>query len=132
VNITPYKGRDPYDATIVFVYRNLHHDVWSLMAKDGKHAGLVVGHSTHVVLDQAKWRVNEAGRQRVIQEQRKNVHAGVSGQLADDEHPYAMWERVSYNPYKAGRFVLSDLPNASRVDSSRFAMFDMAGKAWVA
>lgn len=130
-----YKDRDPYDATHVFVYRNLHAALWSIMAKDGKHAGQVVAHANHVMLESARWRVNEAGRQRVIAERRKNVHAGVFGVLVREEPDSVLassWERVSYNPYRAGQFVLAEVPDHSRVDSSRYAMLDVNGKAWIA
>jgi hypothetical protein len=133
--ITPFKGRDIYSATIVFVYRNLHHNVWSIRAADGPHKGEIVGHAKHLVLDFARWRVNELGRQRVIRDRAKNVHAGVFGMLADiePELPVGAWSRVTYNPYGADHFYLADIgPDASRVDSSRYAMFDIAGKAWAA
>lgn len=137
-NIVPFKGRDIHSAAIVFVYRNLHHNTWSIMAHDGPHKGQIVGHATHLVLDLPRWRVNETGRQRVIAERQKNVHAGVYGMLADvepmtDDDETLAWERVSYNPYAAGHFYLSDIgPHGSKVSSSRWAMFDVNGKAWAA
>lgn len=130
--ITPFEGRDPYSAATVFVYRNLHRNEWSIRACDGPHKGQIVGHAAHLVLDFARWRVNELGRQRVIRDNAKNVHAGVFGTLADIEPTESVvWERVSYNPYSDKHFHLSDLPD-SVVDSTRWAMFDIAGKAWAA
>ena len=130
-SIVPFEGRDPFTATTVFVYRNLHLKQWSIRAVDGPHAGQIVGHATHLVLDHARWRVNETGRQRVIRERSKNVHAGVFGMLADIEPVDVSWEHVTYNPYAAGHFHLADMPD-SVVSSSRYAMFDIAGKAWAA
>lgn len=130
--VVPFLGRDPYSATTVFVYRNLHEQLWSVQARDGKYKGLIVGHATHLVLDHARWRVNQVGRQRVIRERAKNVHAGVFGMLADIEPVGVDWQRVTYNPYTTRTFVLADLPDHSVVDSTRYAMFDIAGKAWAA
>lgn len=132
-SIKPYKGRDIHSATTVFVYRNLHRNEWSIRAADGPHKGEIIGHATHLVIDFARWRVNEAGRQRVIRDKAKNVHAGVFGMLADVEPVNVTWQRVTYNPYKAGHFHLADTTaDESHVDSSRYAMFDIAGKAWLA
>ena len=58
----------------VFVYKNLHKDCWSV-----KQNGLVKMHTTQLVMVACKFKVNEKGRQRVLEEQRKNVHAGIHG-----------------------------------------------------
>ncbi len=63
----------------VFVYYNLHKHCWSLKALEGKDKGRVVAHADDVMVYLAKCKVSEAGRQRVLNEQRKNVHAGVVG-----------------------------------------------------
>jgi hypothetical protein len=56
------------------------------------------------------FKVSEAGRQRVLREKRKNVHAFVEGIIGDPMNlpDPADLQRVSYNPYKAGTFVLRD------------------------
>ena len=98
------------------VYYNLHKRVWSCKSrKTGRvirHARVVISpyDSTMVVL--------ESGRQRVIAEGRKNVHAFAridSGQTSDDvdswiETVEAMdgLTLVSYNPYRAGHFYRKD------------------------
>jgi hypothetical protein len=129
--VTPYKGREIHSATIVFVYRNLHRNEWSIRAADGPHKGQIIGHATHLVIEFARWRVNEIGRQRVIRDKAKNVHAGVFGMLADTEPTDVAWERVTYNPYRTNHFHLADMdPDDSVVTSTRYAMFDIAGKAW--
>jgi hypothetical protein len=58
-----------------------------------------------VALTNVTFKVSEAGRQRVLQEKRKNVHAGVVGTLVDSLGSVGS-ERVTYNPYKGGTFVL--------------------------
>lgn len=70
----------------VFVYFNLHKKVFSV--KDVK-TGRVIAHANTVKLQNAYPKVSEKGRQRVLKEQRKNVHAGIRGELEyySDEMP---------------------------------------------
>lgn len=109
----------------VFVYFNLHRKVWSIKALDGEHRGRVVAHATYVQLRDVTCKVSEAGRQRVIREQRKNVHAGLVGELRyfdgtqrvrqlptfafeptqNADGSEGAWFGITYNPYKAGTFV---------------------------
>jgi hypothetical protein len=88
----------------VFVYFNLHRKTWSVKALSGPKKGLVVAHLDRLVLDDCTFKVSEAGRQRVLREQRKNVHAGVVGTLS---HQFAdfIGTDVTYNPYKYSSFV---------------------------
>lgn len=93
----------------VFVYFNLHKKVWSIKALEGANRGRVIAHREIVILEDAKPRVSEAGRQRVIKEKRKNVHAGVVGywdeeRSADHNKAYDAYN-VTYNPYKYRSFV---------------------------
>ena len=99
----------------VKVYFNLHKKCYSIKAMEGTDYGRVIYHAATVQLDNATFHVSEAGRQRVITEKRKNVHAGIVGIIAmvtpfqPDNRPdttvAAGMVRVSYNPYKAGHFV---------------------------
>lgn len=95
----------------VSAYFNLHNKHWSLKSKA---TGRVMGHTKHVVVHQARFAVGEAGRQRVIQEQQKNVHAFVRGQAehVEPHEPPAHAIPVSYNPYKAGHFYRKDTGEA--------------------
>lgn len=101
----------------VFVYWNLHKHCWSIKALEGPDKGRVIAHAASWSVDRPIFKVSEAGRQRVLREQRKNVHAGVVGTLVD-------WRRVggfghldvpsnsrpiTYNPYKGPTFVTKDL-----------------------
>ena len=92
----------------VYVYKNLHKDCWSV-----KQDGLVKMHTTELLMHNCSFRVSAKGRERVIKEKRKNVHAGVSGWIEafgptdwDDSHPHA--KSVTYNPYKYESFVYRD------------------------
>ena len=113
----------------VFVYRNLHQNCWSVKARGGKNAGRVILHADEVVVLGAEFDVNEKGRQKVLQEQRKNVHAGVVGWLAgasvieqryDNDVPQDFadvdtegWDEVTYNPYKFSSFVFKATEEAA-------------------
>lgn len=86
----------------MWVARNLHQDLWSLRVQ-----GRVVGYSEGLTLRGVTFRVSEAGRQRVLRERKKNVHAYVVGTLVDSKgcrSPEPGWIRVTYNPYKGNCF----------------------------
>lgn len=92
----------------VFVYWNLHKGQWSVRALEGPNKGRVIEHADSVCLSNARPRVSEAGRRRVLRERRKNVHAGVVGTLARAGDRIAAplaCPRVSYNPYKGPDFT---------------------------
>jgi hypothetical protein len=84
------------------VYFNLHKHLFSMVQN-----GLVVLHSESIVLTEVTFKVSEAGRQRVLRERRKNVHAKVYGDFQ------GTWEgdipedfrRAHYNPYDFDSFV---------------------------
>lgn len=97
----------------VFVYWNLHKNLWSVKALSGPDKGRVIAHSKYVILRKAEARVQEAGRQRVLRERRKNVHAGIVGDLVQGEAVDLPWmesRRVTYNPYLYDWFVYEDEP----------------------
>ena len=64
----------------VQVYRNLNNGLISIQDLS---TGLVLGHASAIDLQEASFIVREAGRQQVIREQRKNVHAFVRGKVID-------------------------------------------------
>lgn len=90
----------------VFVYFNLRKRLFSVKALEGPNKGRVIAHMESVVIDGAQFKVSQAGRARVIRNQRKNVHAGVVGQLytgTKDEREYPV--SITYDPYKYETFV---------------------------
>lgn len=93
----------------VFVYFNLHKKVWSVRALEGPNKGRVILHTASVLLAQCTFKVSEAGRQRVLREKQKNVHAGIVGTLAD-ALPVGLEisHRIAYNPYRFSTFVDAD------------------------
>jgi hypothetical protein len=97
----------------VFVYYNLHKKLFSVKALEGDRKGLVVAHRTHLMLEDVTFKVSQAGRQRVLREQRKNVHAGAQGTWVPDDGDrvadalYTL-TALNYNPYKYSTFVNKD------------------------
>lgn len=95
----------------VFVYFNLHKKVFSVKALEGAQKGRVIAHQNALTLRDVTFKVSEAGRQRVLREQRKNVHAGVVGYWDGSVDPVIQEVNdiaVTYNPYKFNTFVLKD------------------------
>ena len=104
----------------VFVYKNLHKDCWSI-----KQGGLVKAHTEEVRMWDCAFQVNAKGRQKVLDEQRKNVHAGIKGYISNDAlHPLSSFfsneVEVTYNPYKYDSFVdkATELPIYSSQSAS--------------
>jgi len=86
------------------VYFNLHKRCLSVQNKvDG--VWKVVRHAQQVILTDAEFKVSEAGRQRVLKEQRKNVHAVVLGNEIQTDQLEFIGTHVYYNPYRAATFV---------------------------
>ena len=84
----------------VFVYKNLHRDCWSV-----KQDGLVKAHTDEINLWDCAFQVNARGRQKVLDEQRKNVHAGINGYIDEFDLDLPNPVEVTYNPYKYDSFV---------------------------
>lgn len=117
---------------MVFIYFNLHKHLWSVKALSGSRKGKVIYHAESVRVNNPVCKVSEAGRQRVLRERRKNVHAGITGWLTDcigdqtdagldvhvsdlgwststnwvalPDHSHTDVVSIRYNPYKAGHF----------------------------
>lgn len=94
----------------VRVYRNLHKNCYSVVALEGENKGRVIAHEQVVLLEDTTFKVSQKGRERVLREKRKNVHAYVKGTLLTPDSPLegciGGWERVTYNPYKMTQFQL--------------------------
>lgn len=101
------------------VYFNLHKKVFSVQQKNEKGNWIVVDHTPFIELIKVVFKVSEAGRQRVLKERRKNVHAFVEGFLASESDWLKCMDKkeVSYNPYKAGSFM----SGKKAVQGARFA-----------
>ena len=94
----------------VAVYFNLHKKTFSIKALEGANKGRVIIYSDDVVVENAEFKVSQAGRQRVLQEKRKNVHAYVIGDLKSTAlnataQACIVGEKITYNPYLCDTFV---------------------------
>ncbi len=92
----------------VFCYRNLNRKGVVYSIKSIK-TGLVLDRISFLVLENAQFKVSQSGRQRVILNKKKNVHAGAVGFPMDYCEEWVTsknkWRKVSYNPYKNSFFV---------------------------
>ena len=123
------------------VYRNLHNGKFSIQEKG---TGLVVGHADSVVMTDCEFKVNESGRQRVLKEKRKNVHAFVLGCILNvngfesyknrdikltikKSYRLSMNEFswITYNPYKYSNFFCKK--NEYYVESADIVLIDDTG-----
>ncbi len=117
-----------------YVYRNLHANCWSV-----RRRGKVVDRPRRICLKDCRFLVGKKGREKVLKEKRKNVHAGVSGftlpeipcHLNGPESGMWGWKQVFYNPYERGYFFDSD---GNQVKESRYAWFNFnlqAAQVWI-
>ena len=94
----------------VEVYRNLHKKCWSI-----RQGGKVKVHTSYLCLKDAKFVVQPAGREKVLREKKKNVHAFVKGYLISASESNRLTEdiewtcdAVTYNPYKHPHFTCGE------------------------
>ncbi len=117
-----YFGQKP---AVYRVYRNLHTGTWSLLDQKTKK---VVGHPSEICLQHVSFIVNHKGRQRVIKEKSKNVHAFVQGFISYGHITDSMVE-VTYNPYKYSSFVVKDTEKP--INKAKLAIFTPDMKVFV-
>jgi hypothetical protein len=110
--ITLMKRLDYGDS--VRAYWNFRKKKFSIQKKlNGRW--LVVAYSNSFMLKDATFKVSESGRQRVIKNKSKNVHAYIYGTLVesgmgisgDSKHNLPM--KITYNPYKYNSFISTNL-----------------------
>lgn len=90
----------------VRVHFNLHTHRWSVTAMEGINRGRVVEHADNFALTDCRFVVSEAGRQRVLANQCRQVHAWVEGRVAPAvTEPPAGATEFTYNPYRAATFT---------------------------
>jgi len=108
----------------VKIYFNLHKKVWSVMTYTYGKGWRVDFHSDGrtLFLKDVIFKVSEAGRQRVLRERQKNVHAFAVGTLIEKLPSLSSMDMkpVSYNPYKASTFMCENQP----IMTAKYASFD--------
>ncbi len=107
MNYQSYKDRQINFNKPVKIYKNLHNGLFSVMQNN-----LVVAHIESFILNNVIFKVNDAGRQKVLKEKKKNVHAFVTGYIKeincrDDDLISSNWHtQVRYNPYITSTFFI--------------------------
>jgi hypothetical protein len=106
--VVGYKERQYSPPISCEIYRNLRTGSLSVRSKEGEHKGLVIDHLSEVHLKDCSFEVNENGRQKVIENERKNVHATVIGTLKQNEPSLSDPVEITYNPYEFDSFVTQE------------------------
>ena len=90
-----------------YIYRNLHTKGFSV-----RYHGRVIDRLNAFTAQNITFKVNESGRQRVIKEGRKNVHAFVVADrykgLINSDYNLDKLLKVTYNPYTDKQFKCQD------------------------
>lgn len=101
---------EDYIGKKVMVYYNLHKHTFSI-----KHKEKVILHADFVNLIDVEFRVRQGGRESVLRDKSKNVHAFAIGTLVDyskfpssDIPESKEGDIVTYNPYKHDSFVYKE------------------------
>lgn len=85
----------------VDVYRNLRTNNFSV-----RKQGIVVQHEDYVLLHNPMFIVSQKGRERVLRDKQKNVHAVVRGSyMGGEKLSKDTLRQAYYNPYKTEQFV---------------------------
>ena len=109
----------------VRVYRNLHKDCFSVLHRTDKGWRLWK-HVEQIELMNVKFKVSQAGRERVLKEKRKNVHAFVEGEYSGKTDVTSSRIRVvRYNPYIAGHFI--DQESKQKISQAAWAWVTKKG-----
>lgn len=99
--------------TPVRVYWNWPKKLFSVQVKSlnskGKMTWRVAGHFDYLELQDVTFHVRESGRQKVLRECKKNVHAKIHGRVLSIEKPSLfgkhIFATVTYNPYQNENFI---------------------------
>lgn len=107
------------------VYKNLQTGGYSVRSRETENYGIVISHEKTVVMNDVEFVVSENGRQDVLKEGRKNVHAVVRGVVVEQD-VWGLVESgeaipVSYNPEKYSNFVHSETEEL--VDAAEYIIF---------
>jgi hypothetical protein len=98
----------------VDVYWNLHKQTFSIRSREKEDYGRVIRHADHVHIKNPTAVVSKAGRERVLREKKKNVHAVIRGELVEageqkyfiaNECPWDKRYEWQYNPYMHDQFM---------------------------
>jgi len=113
------------------IYRNLRKKCFSVMHYDAKKKGYrLCGHIERAILIDVTTKVSASGRQKVLAEKQKNVHAFILAQRISysiDERAQGQAE-IYYNPYQQETFTIGK--EGKPFTGCEFALLDNS-KAYV-
>ena len=116
----------------VRVFKNWTRDCYSIMQD-----GVLKASASQVRLSDVEFLVRASGRDRMLRDARRNVHAYAVGLLIDFVHPCESrrlervnGRRVDYDPFKASSFL--DKDSEERVGAASTAHFDEDGVTYEA
>ena len=128
MNIDAIKGRDPYAAGEVAVYKNLLNGRWSITAVKGSdNRGELLGYADEVGLVSARMVVKESRRQAIASGKHREVCAWVIGKLGDP-HLTAP-RRVTFRPHTRPLFF--DVASGEDITTADAVRFDRHAQAWI-
>jgi len=115
----------------VKVFKNLKYGCYTIM-----QGGLPRASARQVRLQDAAFTVRESGRQRMLREQRRTIHAFITGTLVDFVHAgdnersmaQLPGTQVHYNPQRGGAFM--DLTTDTPVDRAAMVQLDEQGVSY--
>jgi hypothetical protein len=93
----------------VDIYRNLHKKGITYSVRDSV-SKRVLFYTSNITLKDVSFLVNPKGRERVLKEKRKNVHAFIRGTV-DTSGGTPSGKLITYNPYKSDKFYLKNNEN---------------------
>ena len=92
----------------VRVYRNLHKECFSIQHHTKGVGWRLLHHKKKLYLEDCKFIVQKGGRNRVLKEKQKNVHAYIEGNYFDEPQEGSVYVSPYYNPYEFEHFVTFD------------------------
>lgn len=124
-----FKGRNIIPGQRVQVYRNLNKPGTVYSIRDAK-TGLILGHASDLLLSGCIFTVYQTGRNKVLRDKKKNVHAWIEGSFgiihAGDDQIFSDGYEVLYDPYTQYEFELafnrSPIRSANIVYINRFGV----------
>lgn len=110
----------------LYIYRNLRTKGFSV-----RYRGIVIDRINSFLAEKVEFKVNEQGRQRVIKERQKNVHAFV---IADKYNSISKFSKklinnlkiITYNPYLDNSFICEN----KRIKTANKVLFT-SGKCYL-
>lgn len=117
------------------IYRNLNKGNFSIQSylKD-KKGYRVTDRANTIIMENCTFKIYNSGRQRVIKEKRKNVHAyieAVSYNHLKGDLDVNNFREIYYNPYTCSSFIYKDtgeyLKKVSKILAYKNKLYDISG-----